>query len=59
MEDNDGVTGVTTDIALRGDLDDDEIGANAEHCLLLAMLATMAMTMSVSMILWMMMTCDT
>jgi hypothetical protein len=38
VEYNDGVTGVTTIIALRGDVDD-EIGANAEHCLLLALMA--------------------
>jgi hypothetical protein len=51
VEDNDGVTGVTgvtTIIALRGEVDD-EIGANAEHCLLLAMMVTMAMARNVSM----------
>ena len=45
IEDNDGVTAI---IALGGD-EDDEIGANAEHCLLLAMMVTMAMTRRVSM----------
>ena len=46
VEDNDVVTAI---IALGGD-EDDEIGANAEHCLLLAiMMVTMAMTRRVSM----------
>lgn len=45
VEDNDVVTAI---IALRG-AEDDEIGANAEHCLLLAMMVTMAMTRRVSM----------